>query len=157
MLGRGDSCGAPFSTRDHLFDLSTVLTRVLSKNSPSIRMGRSFNQSLSPDETRLAFKERIQAPNEWRLAVLDLATLQAKLLNESRSVDDQVEWLDDTHILYAMPRQATGTELGVDIWKLRRGVMRRREFISRTRRHLRWSVDEIAVAGSPRQPLRTRS
>lgn len=80
-------------------------------------MGRSFNQSLSPDETRLAFKERIQAPNEWRLAVLDLATLQAKLLNESRSVDDQVEWLDDTHILYAMPRQATGTELGVDIWE----------------------------------------
>ncbi len=39
--------------------------------------------SLSPDGTRLAFKKRIAEPSEWRLAVLDLATLQDTLLNES--------------------------------------------------------------------------
>jgi hypothetical protein len=36
----------------------------------------------------------------WRLAVLDLATLQETLLAETENVDDQVEWLDDQHIVY---------------------------------------------------------
>jgi hypothetical protein len=32
--------------------------------------------------------------------VLDLATMRETPLSESRSVDDQVEWLDDAHVLY---------------------------------------------------------
>jgi hypothetical protein len=35
--------------------------------------------------------------------VLDLATQQEWLLAETRSVDDQVEWLDDASVLYALP------------------------------------------------------
>jgi hypothetical protein len=57
--------------------------------------------SLSPDGTRLAYKKRVddsQAP--WRLHVLDLRTMRETTLAETRSVDDQAEWLDDDTVLY---------------------------------------------------------
>ena len=56
--------------------------------------------SLSPDETRVAFKRR--RGDKWRLHVLDLATGEETPLAEERSVDDQVEWLDDDRILYGL-------------------------------------------------------
>jgi hypothetical protein len=56
--------------------------------------------SLSPDETRIAYKQR--NGNEWRLHVLDLASGQETALAETRSVDDQVEWLDDDRIMYGL-------------------------------------------------------
>jgi archaellum component FlaF (FlaF/FlaG flagellin family) len=55
--------------------------------------------SLSPDETRVAFKKKT-TEREWRLYVLDLRTLRETPLAEEQSVDDQVEWLDDGRILY---------------------------------------------------------
>lgn len=55
--------------------------------------------SLSPDETRVAYKKKTTA-REWRLHVLDLRTLKETPLAEQQSVDDQVEWLDDGRILY---------------------------------------------------------
>lgn len=61
--------------------------------------------SLSPDNTRIAFKQRVPAglgPVEWRPAVLDLTTLRDHPLAEDRSVDDQIEWLDDDTVLYAL-------------------------------------------------------
>jgi Tol biopolymer transport system component len=58
--------------------------------------------SLSPDGTRIAFKKRIGDGARWRLYVLDLATLQDHPLAETRSVDDQAEWLDDGHVLYGL-------------------------------------------------------
>lgn len=61
--------------------------------------------SLSPDGSRIAFK-RPQAYG-WRIFVLDLATGEEWQLAETRNVDDQVEWLDDDHILYSV---------GEDIW-----------------------------------------
>jgi len=57
--------------------------------------------SLSPDGTRIAFKKGVSR-GDWRLAVLDLASLTETMLAETRSVDDQVEWLDNEHILYAV-------------------------------------------------------
>jgi hypothetical protein len=54
--------------------------------------------ALSPDETRIAYKSR--AGDGWRLHVLDLETGKQTPLAETRSVDDQVEWLDDDRILY---------------------------------------------------------
>jgi hypothetical protein len=56
--------------------------------------------SLSPDEKRIAFKRR--QGNDWRLHVLDLETKREVALAETRSVDDQVEWLDDDRILYGL-------------------------------------------------------
>lgn len=66
--------------------------------------------SLSPDGTRLAFKKRmsgILTGVTWRFHVLDLATMTETPLAESRSIDDQVEWLDDHHVLY---------EIAPDLW-----------------------------------------
>jgi hypothetical protein len=63
--------------------------------------------SLSPDETRVAYKKRI-GRGTWRLHVLDLASGKETALAETRSIDDQVEWLDDRRILY-------GTSAG-DVW-----------------------------------------
>jgi hypothetical protein len=67
--------------------------------------------SLSPDNRRIAFKRRgiVRGRLVWRLAVLDLSTgAQHVIDGEPRSVDDQVEWLDDLRILYSTPdpRQA---------------------------------------------------
>jgi hypothetical protein len=61
--------------------------------------------SLSPDGKRIAFKKLI-ARNNWRLSVLDLATKQETPLAETRSVDDQPEWLDDDHVLYGIIDEA---------------------------------------------------
>ena len=57
--------------------------------------------SLSPDGKRVAFKKAVSR-GDWRLTVLDLATLKETTLPETRSVDDQVEWLDNERILYAV-------------------------------------------------------
>lgn len=61
--------------------------------------------SLSPDNTRIAFKQRVDSgvgPVQWRPAVLDLATLKDRPLAETRNIDDQIEWLDDDTVLYAV-------------------------------------------------------
>jgi hypothetical protein len=77
--------------------------------------------SLSPDGTRLAFKHDVAddgaATPHWTPAVLDLATLEVTVLDaEQRSVDDQMTWLDDTTLLYGLPRaDEPGT---TDVWSL---------------------------------------
>jgi hypothetical protein len=59
--------------------------------------------SLSPDGTRVAYKKRGASHSRpWRLTVLDLGTKHETPLAEKRSVDDQVEWLDDRHVLYGV-------------------------------------------------------
>jgi hypothetical protein len=62
--------------------------------------------SLSPDGTRIAFKQRTSAGGAdlptWRPAVLDLATLKDHPLAETRNVDDQAEWLDNSTVVYAV-------------------------------------------------------
>jgi uncharacterized repeat protein (TIGR01451 family) len=62
--------------------------------------------SLSPDGTRIAYKKRVDNGSGspvWRFQVLDLATGGETPLAEARSVDDQIEWLDDRHVLYGSP------------------------------------------------------
>lgn len=74
--------------------------------------------SLSPDNTRIAFKKREAGPGlaHWRLYVLDLATLTDSPVAESRFIDEQVEWLDAAHILYTQP-DSTGRSAAVsDVW-----------------------------------------
>jgi len=57
--------------------------------------------SLSPDGQRVAFK-RLSKNSGWHISVLDLHTGIETTLAETRSVDDQVEWLDDKRVLYAL-------------------------------------------------------
>jgi hypothetical protein len=64
--------------------------------------------SLSPDGTRVAYKKiGTRLAGDWRLAVLDLATGKETMLAEPHSVDDQVEWLDNTQILYGLPGEGS--------------------------------------------------
>jgi hypothetical protein len=57
--------------------------------------------SLSPDGTRIGYKKAIaHNPTAWRFTVLDLATGRETPLGETRSIDDQLAWLDDGHLLY---------------------------------------------------------
>jgi hypothetical protein len=75
--------------------------------------------SLSPDGTRLAFKQAVPSTTTrtWHLAVLDLATLEDHALGvETRNVDDQVEWLDDKHVLYALPDEGPPATLATHVW-----------------------------------------
>jgi hypothetical protein len=77
--------------------------------------------SLSPDGTRIAFKKRVSGPLgrvEWRLSVLDVKTLVDHPLAETRSVDDQAEWLNNTTVLYSLPRSNSGTP-AQDTWSVR--------------------------------------
>ncbi|MFJ6653882.1 TolB family protein [Microbacterium sp. NPDC091313] len=75
--------------------------------------------SLSPDGTRIAFKRVTSgagATVHWTPAIYDIASGTVTLLPESRSVDDQIEWLDDDTILYGMPRNDTPGDS--DVWRL---------------------------------------
>ena len=72
--------------------------------------------SLSPDRTRVVFKKRVTSGMRlvWRVAVLDLRTLEETLLAETRSVDDQSEWLDNDHVVYALPSETRPAS--TDLW-----------------------------------------
>jgi hypothetical protein len=75
--------------------------------------------ALSPDHQRIAYKHRVREGGRliWRLAVLELSTMATHVIEgERRSVDDQVEWLDDRHIVYALPDEGSGNG-GTSIWK----------------------------------------
>ncbi|MHA3774177.1 hypothetical protein ACXR0O_21825 [Verrucomicrobiota bacterium sgz303538] len=73
--------------------------------------------SLSPDGARLAFKSRATHGGNlmWKLCVLNLKTGAETSIPGDRSVDDQAEWLDRDHVLYALPRNVAGSAAS-DIW-----------------------------------------
>jgi dipeptidyl aminopeptidase/acylaminoacyl peptidase len=72
--------------------------------------------SLSPDGTRLVFKKRIRPASTgepWRLYLLDLKTMHESPLAETRSVDDQVDWLDSRTVAYGL-----SGDFGSDLWSV---------------------------------------
>ncbi|GIE75016.1 TolB-like translocation protein; signal peptide [Actinoplanes philippinensis] len=74
--------------------------------------------SLSPDGTRIAFKKHGDLPaGKWRLAVYNLRTGTEIELAETRSIDDQAEWLDDATVLYGLSHTADGSASS-DVWKV---------------------------------------
>lgn len=102
--------------------LRTAGVNYLIEGNVDQRIGRVIHRgvecpSLSPDGRRLAFKKRTIGSLTvfWKVAVLDLATMSETVLDwETRSVDDQVDWLDDQHVVYHLPKSG-----GADIWALR--------------------------------------
>jgi dipeptidyl aminopeptidase/acylaminoacyl peptidase len=77
--------------------------------------------SLSPDGRRIAFKKRFTDDGrvQWHIAVFDLANGRETVLAETRSVDDQLEWLDDERVLYSMPAVDGGSGASTDVWVTR--------------------------------------
>ena len=75
--------------------------------------------SLSPDGNRIAFKKHGDLPaGKWRLAVYDLRAGKETLLAETRSVDDQAEWLDNGTVVYGLPRTAASGAATSDVWRV---------------------------------------
>ncbi len=74
---------------------------------------------VSPDGRTLVVKERL-AGDFFQLVAIDVATGARTNLSESRSVEDQVEFLDNSTIIYALPNDAEGTEAqpAWDVWAL---------------------------------------
>ena len=74
--------------------------------------------SLSPDGSRIAFKRLVGGAGtaHWTPAVYEIASGDVRLLAETRSIDDQIEWLDDDAVLYALPR--AGEAGASDVWML---------------------------------------
>jgi hypothetical protein len=126
--------GVPFKDRDFNFwgvtfaaDGNTFYATLRTKGSAYLiegdvdaRTGRVLMQgaecpSLSPDRERIAFKKRLGgAGGWWQLALYDVATRAVRALSgESQSVDDQVEWLNASNLIYFRPDDA-----GNIIWRL---------------------------------------
>jgi len=72
--------------------------------------------SVSPDGTRIAFKQSRPGADTaaWSAAVMDLSTGKVTTMPDTHSVDDQIEWLDDDTLLYALPRE--GASGDSDVW-----------------------------------------
>jgi hypothetical protein len=73
--------------------------------------------SLSPDGKQIAYKSRIGHSNRWHLRVLEVSTLKDHAVAETRSVDDQTEWIDDKTLaysdgvnVYTVPADGSGEE-----------------------------------------------
>ncbi len=59
------------------------------------------SEGLSPDGRHLAIKRLIDERGAWQLGVIDVQSWNERDLRQgSSSVDDQVEWWDDRHVLY---------------------------------------------------------
>jgi hypothetical protein len=74
--------------------------------------------ALSPDNRWIAFKKKMDVDGRlvWRLAVMELDTGMERLIeSETRSIDDQVQWLDDDRILYSLPDEQAGRS-GTSVW-----------------------------------------
>jgi hypothetical protein len=72
--------------------------------------------SLSPDDQYVVFKNRVAGSRGWRLHALDVQSGRRWPIAESRSVDDQVEWLDDAHVLYQIIENRGLPEDAVHVW-----------------------------------------
>jgi len=75
--------------------------------------------SLSPDGKHIAYKKRFVVDGRiiWQLHVLDLASGKETALAEKRSVDDQLEWLDEHTVLYSVPENADSPSASTDVWR----------------------------------------
>ena len=101
---------ATLSTSDHRYLVSGSAT---GQRLAVIGSGLA-NEAVSPDGRRLLVKKSTGASGFWQLAVLDLESRRVTPLNQgTRSVDDQVEWLDDGHVVYH-----DATDDGTGIWLL---------------------------------------
>ncbi|WCB93845.1 hypothetical protein DSM104299_02565 [Baekduia alba] len=101
FTGVGAQFYATLGTGDHHYLLHGD---ALARTATVVRDGVEC-PSLSPDGTRLAFKARVGQPFQWRFHVLDLASGKETALEETRSVDDQIAWLDDRRLAYGVDEE----------------------------------------------------
>jgi hypothetical protein len=69
--------------------------------------------SLSPSGKLLAFKSAT-GPTTWEVKVRTLATGRERVVQAPRSVDDQIEWLDEDHVVFGLAPVGGGATS--DVW-----------------------------------------
>ncbi len=127
--------GSPFAAKDFNFwgvtfardsdtfyaTLMTARKTYLVRGSVALRTLTVLRENvecpaISPDNRLIAYKKRVGGDlSPWRFYVLDLATMSDRpIAAETRSIDDQLEWLDDSHVLYATTRSSQ-SPVG-DVW-----------------------------------------
>jgi len=111
FVGNGPRFYATMGTAGTTFlvegDLETQRMTVLQENAGC--------PSVSPDGTRVVYKQRDEATGDSPLVVYDVATGQVSALGETRPVDDQVAWLNDNSVVYAVG-QGFSSVKDFDIW-----------------------------------------
>jgi hypothetical protein len=76
--------------------------------------------SVSPDGKHVAYKKRFNVDGRvlWQLHVLDPSNMQETPLAEKRSVDDQLEWLDNERVLYSVSDNPGGSSATTNVWRV---------------------------------------
>jgi hypothetical protein len=76
--------------------------------------------SVSPDGAHVAYKKPLLIPGRfaWELRSLDLASGRETSLAERRSIDDQLEWLDNDTVLYTVSASPTGAAPSTNVWRV---------------------------------------
>lgn len=116
-----DIAGVAFAPDGDRFfaTLATARDRYIASGSVAARRlaviaGGLANEAVSPDGRHLLVKRLDRERSYWALSVLDLRTLEVRALAQGpRSIDDQVEWLDQDHAVYH-----DATDEGTGIWVL---------------------------------------
>jgi len=73
--------------------------------------------SLSPDQHTIVFKRQKTRGNGWQLWGMDLTSGRTwPVTQEGREVDDQVEWLDEDHVIYGMVAGPGHPEYSLSVW-----------------------------------------
>ena len=74
---------------------------------------------ISPDGSTLVVKE-LRDGDRFQLVAIDIASGARRDLGEARSVEDQVEFLDNSTVIYGLPNEAEGTDAqpAWDVWAL---------------------------------------
>jgi hypothetical protein len=119
--------GVTFSPDSRYFyaTLSTQRQHLLIKGDIAARSAVVIHEnvecpSLSPDGKRIAYKKRLNRPGNvtWQLHVLDLTSGKEQPLAEKRSVDDQLEWLNDDVLLYTLPDSEARATPVTNVWRI---------------------------------------
>jgi hypothetical protein len=105
FIRSGEGFYATLSTGEHRY----LVRGDISKRQVEILRDRVECPSLSPRGDRIAYK-RTLGDGRWRLHVLDLRSGEDRPLAETRSIDDQVEWLDNRYVLYGDGRDVFVTD-----------------------------------------------
>ena len=73
--------------------------------------------SISPDGKRIGYKFPL-GDGTWRLHVLNLQTHEDRALDETRNIDDQIQWINDQTIMYQFRTVQPGADSKTDVWSI---------------------------------------
>lgn len=100
-------------------DTTSIVEGRISNSTMNVVFENATCPEISPDGSTLIVKERGEG-DFMQLVAIDVATGSRRNLAETRSVEDQVEFLNSSTIIYGLPNEAEGTEAqpAWDVWSL---------------------------------------